>query len=323
VGGEPMKSIAVLIPCYQEAPTIAKVVADFRRELPGANIYVYDNNCTDDTAALAAEAGAVVRREKRQGKGHVVASMFGQVTEDILVMVDGDDTYEASHVHALMEPVLRGDADMSVATRLADYGDHSFRPLHIAGNRVICGIVNLMFHCRISDIFSGYRVFTREGAQQLPITAIGFDVETELTMQALYRGQVIVEVPAPYRRRSEGSFSKLRTYADGFKVLLRLFLLVKSYKPLTFFGLLGLATLFFGLLAGSRPVYEFYTEHYVHAVPRTVLAAALVLLAFFFFGLGLVLNAINMRLMELEKLVVKQPQPAAAAVEKMPAEKTA
>ena len=171
-------SIAVIIPCYQESQSIAKVIADFRRELPAATIYVYDNNCTDGTAEIAARAGAIVRREKRQGKGFVVAAMFDQIDEDILVMVDGDDTYEATHVHKLLEPILRGDADMTAATRLTSHGEGSFRPLHVAGNRMVCGIINWMFKSNVSDIFSGYRAFTRESARQIPITARGFDVET-------------------------------------------------------------------------------------------------------------------------------------------------
>src|SRR5579872_4471057 len=138
-------TIAVVIPCYQEALTIGKVVTDFRRELPQARIYVYDNNCTDGTGKIAAEAGAVVRREKRQGKGYVVAAMFDQIQEDVLVMVDGDDTYEAGHVHQLLAPVLRGDADMTVATRLTSHGEKSFRPMHVAGNQMVCGIINWMF----------------------------------------------------------------------------------------------------------------------------------------------------------------------------------
>jgi glycosyltransferase involved in cell wall biosynthesis len=300
-------SIAVVIPCYQEALTIGKVVADFRRELPGARIYVYDNNCTDGTAEIAARAGAIVRREKRQGKGYVVAAMFEQLDEDILVMVDGDDTYEAGHVHKLLEPILRGDADMTAATRLTTHGDNSFRPLHVAGNQMVCGIINWMFKSNVSDIFSGYRAFTRESARQIPITARGFDVETELTLQALYRGQVIKELPAPYRARPAGSFSKLNTFSDGFLVLLRLFLIVKSYKPLTFFGGISLLLLVLGLVAGSLPVYDFLTDpdHYVHRVPSAILAAALVMLSFFSLGLGLILNSMNLRLLELEKLVAK------------------
>ncbi|HTB83406.1 MAG TPA: glycosyltransferase [Candidatus Sulfotelmatobacter sp.] len=300
-------TIAVVIPCYQEALTIGKVVADFRRELPAAKIYVYDNNCTDGTAEIAARAGAIVRREKRQGKGYVVAAIFEQVDEDILVMVDGDDTYEASHVHKLLEPILCGDADMTSATRLTSHGEGSFRPLHVAGNQVVCGIINWMFKSDVSDIFSGYRAFTSESAKRIPITAAGFDVETELTLQALYRGQVIKELPAPYRARPEGSFSKLNTFSDGFLVLLRLFLIVKSYKPLTFFGSISLILFLLGLAVGSLPVYDFATDpnHFVHRVPSAILASALMLLSFFSLGLGLILNSMNLRLLELEKLVAK------------------
>jgi len=300
-------SVAVVVPCYQEAKSIGKVVADFRHELPLAKIYVFDNNCTDGTAAIAAQAGAIVVREKRQGKGFVVASMFDFVEEDILVMVDGDDTYEAGFVHELMKPILRGDADMTVATRLTSHGEKSFRPLHVAGNRAVCGIINWMFQAQVSDIFSGYRAFTRAAARQIPITARGFDVETELTLQALYRGMVVQELPAPYRARGEGSFSKLNTFSDGCRVLLKLFLILKSYKPLTFFG--GGSLIFFalGLAVGSRPIYEFIQFHYVYTVPSAILAAALVLLAFFSLGLGLILNSINLRLLELEKLVTKTP----------------
>jgi glycosyltransferase involved in cell wall biosynthesis len=300
-------TIAVLIPCYQEELTIGKVVADFKRELPEAVIYVYDNNCTDKTAENARKAGAIVRREKRQGKGFVVASMFEQVDADIMVMVDGDDTYEASAVHALLEPVLKGDADMTVATRLHTYSDNSFRPFHVFGNKMVCGAINWMFKASISDIFSGYRAFTRESAAQIPIIAAGFDVETELTLQALYRGQIIKEMSAPYRARPEGSFSKLSTFSDGFKVILKMFLILRSYKPLTFFGLCSLALMFLGLVAGARPVYEYVTKSYVYAVPSAILAAALVLLSFLSLALGLILNSINLRLLELEKLICKRP----------------
>jgi glycosyltransferase involved in cell wall biosynthesis len=299
-------NIAVVIPCFQEELTIGKVIADFKRALPEAKIHVFDNNCTDATNQIAREAGAEVHREKRQGKGFVVAQMFERVDADILVMVDGDDTYEAEAVGKLLEPILKGDADMTVAARLHTYGEHSFRPFHVLGNRLVCGIINWMFKGQITDIFSGYRAFTREAAAQIPITARGFDVETELTLQALYRGLVIKEVEAPYRARPEGSFSKLRTFSDGFAVLLKLFLILKSYKPLTFFGLCSIVIFLLGVAVGSRPVYEFVTTGYIPALPSTVLAAALVLLAFFSLGLGLILNSTNLRLLELEKLICKR-----------------
>lgn len=298
--------IAVIIPCYQEELTIGKVVRDFRQALPQAEIYVYDNNCTDKTAERAREAGAIVRREKRQGKGFVVASMFEQVDAEILVMVDGDDTYEASAVHELLEPIFRGDADMTSATRLHTYTDKSFRPMHLFGNRLVCRIINWMFKSNVGDIFSGYRAFTREAAALIPITSRGFDVETELTLQALYRGLVIKEITAPYRERPAGSFSKLSTFSDGFAVLLKLFLILKSYKPLTFFGGSSILLALLSLAAGARPVYEYVTERYVHAVPSAVLAAALMMLAFLSLALGLILNGTNLRLLELERTICKQ-----------------
>jgi glycosyltransferase involved in cell wall biosynthesis len=297
--------IAVLIPCYQEEKTIGKVVRDFRHVLPQAKIYVFDNNCTDRTAEFAREAGAIVCREKRQGKGYVVASMFEQVDADIYVMVDGDDTYDAKAVEILLNPIIKGDADMTVACRLETFEKSSFRNFHIFGNQMVCRIINWMFKSNISDIFSGYRAFTREAAKLIPITAVGFDVETELTLQALYRGLLIKEVQAAYGSRPEGSFSKLKTGSDGFRVLLKLFMMVKSYKPLTFFGSLCIVLFVTGLLVGIRPIGEFLRERYVHAVPSAVLASSLVILSFFSLGIGLILNSINMRLLEVERLIRK------------------
>jgi glycosyltransferase involved in cell wall biosynthesis len=297
--------IAVLIPCYQEEKTIAQVVRDFKAALPSADIYVFDNNCTDNTAKFAREAGAIVRREKRQGKGYVVASMFEQVDADVFVMVDGDGTYDAGKVNILLEPILKGDADITVACRLHGFADNSFRNFHILGNKLVCGIINWMFKSEISDIFSGYRAFTREAARLIPITARGFDVETELTLQALYRGLVIKEVEAPYGARPEGSVSKLKTGPDGIRVLLKLFLMIRSYKPLTFFGGLSIALFVAGMLASIWPVEEFAIEHHVHSIPSAILAAALIILSAFSMGLGLILNSINLRLLEVEKLIQK------------------
>lgn len=297
--------IAVLIPCYQEEKTIGKVVHDFRKVLPQAEIYVFDNNCTDRTAEIAQAAGAIVRREKRQGKGYVVASMFEQVDADIFVMVDGDDTYEAKAVDILLKPILQGDADMTVACRLNKFANDSFRDFHIFGNRMVCKIINWMFNSDISDIFSGYRAFTREAARLIPITARGFDVETELTLQALYRGLVIKEVEAPYGARPEGSYSKLKTGSDGLLVILKLFLMIRSYKPLTFFGGLSIFLMLLALLAGLRPMHEFLVDRFVHSIPSAVLAASLVILSAFCLGLGLLLNSVNLRLLEVEKLIRK------------------
>jgi len=310
---EPTKpKIAVLIPCYQEEKTIGQVVRDFRQVLPDSEIYVFDNNCTDRTAEIARAAGAIVRREKRQGKGYVVASMFEQVDADVYVMVDGDATYDAKSVQHLLEPIFKGDADITVASRLREFADKSFRNFHIIGNKLVCAIINWMFKSDIHDIFSGYRAFTREAAKLIPVTARGFDVETELTLQALYRGLVIKEVEAPYGSRPSGSVSKLKTGPDGLLVLLKLFLMIRSYKPLTFFGGLGILLFLGGLLAAIWPLTELAIEHHIRSFPSAALAAVLVILSAVSISLGLVLNSINLRLLEVEKLIRKWNQNANA-----------
>jgi glycosyltransferase involved in cell wall biosynthesis len=302
----PSPSIAITIPCFQEEKTIAQVVTDFKRELPAAKIYVFDNNCTDRTAEFARSAGATVIREKRQGKGHVVATMFEVVTEDILVMVDGDGTYDPTAVHRLLAPILAGDADMTVAARLQEYTDKSFRKFHVAGNQMVCAIINRIFNANISDIFSGYRAFTRECALSIPITSRGFDVETELTVQSLYRGAVVREIEAPYGERPSGSFSKLRTLPDGMKVLLRLFLLMRSYKPLSLFGSLFLCLLLVSLGFAALPAWELIEFHRVISRACAIIAISTFMLASLSLALGLVLSSVNQRLLELERVVIKR-----------------
>lgn len=299
-------TIAVAIPCYQEEKTIAQVIADFKAQLPAAAVYVFDNNCTDRTAEFARAAGATVIREKRQGKGHVVTTMFEIVTEDILVMVDGDGTYDASAVHQLVAPILAGDADMVVAARLQQYSDRSFRKFHVAGNQLVCGIINRIFKASISDIFSGYRAFTRDCALTIPITSHGFDVETELTVQTLYRGLVVKEIEAPYGERPSGSFSKLRTVPDGIRVLLRLFLLLRAYKPLTLFGSVFIALLLLAFLASVLPVVELFQQHRVVSRASAIGAITFFMLASLSLSLGLVLSSINHRFLELERVVIKR-----------------
>jgi glycosyltransferase involved in cell wall biosynthesis len=300
--------VAIGIPCYQEERTIAQVVLAFKAQLPDAPVYVFDNNCTDHTAEYARAAGAIVIREKRQGKGYVVATMFEVVDADIIVMVDGDGTYDAGAVHRLLQPILDGNADMVVAARWQQHSDKSFRKFHLLGNQLVCGIINRMFDARMSDIFSGYRAFTRECALTIPITSRGFDVETELTVQSLYRGLVIREVEAPYGERPAGSFSKLSTVPDGVRTLLRLFLLLRAYKPLTLFGSLFLACLVVALLVGMRPVLELVQSGTIKSQASAISALAGVVLAFMSLSLGLVLSSVNQRLLELEKVIIKRIQ---------------
>ena len=302
----PSPTIAIAIPCYQEEKTIAQVVTDFKTQLPAAVVYVFDNNCTDRTAEFARAAGATVIREKKQGKGHVVTTLFEIVEADIIIMIDGDGTYDASAVHRLLAPILAGDADMVVAARLQQYSDKSFRKFHVAGNQLVCWIINKIFHASISDIFSGYRAFTRDCALTIPITSHGFDVETELTVQSLYRGQVVKEIEAPYGERPSGSFSKLRTIPDGIRVLLRLFLLLRAYKPLTLFGSLFIALLLVSLAAAVLPVAELIQYHRVISRASAILAISGFMLACLSLSLGLVLSSINHRFLELERVVIKR-----------------
>jgi len=302
--------IAVLIPCHDEAATIGKVVDDFRAELPEAPIYVFDNCCTDDTARIAADHGAVVLREPRKGKGFVVDSMLDRVDADCYVMVDGDDTYPADKVHELLAPVLAGDADMVVGARLDEYGEKSFRPLHVAGNNLVRKLINLIFGARLTDILSGYRAFNRKVVRRVPVVSSGFEVETELTVHLLYYRLTLIEVQVPYRRRPKGSLSKLRTFRDGFRVMWKLFNLIRAFKPLTFFGSLSILWFVLGVLAGIPPICDHLTHPtgFVRHVPLAILAASLMLLSAGSFVVGLILHAMNWRFKELHNVMVRGKQ---------------
>lgn len=300
--------IAVLIPCLNEEMTIGKVIDDFRRELPLATICVFDNCSTDTTVTVAAEHGAVVLKEPRTGKGFVVDSMFDRIDADVYVMVDGDDTYPDGHVHKVLEPVLAGDADMVVGARLLDYADRSFRPLHVFGNNLVSRLVNLVSGAQLTDIMSGYRAFNRRVVERIPVVSAGFEVETEMAIQMLYHQLKIVEVPIPYEPRPAGSESKLKTFRDGFRVLWKIFSLFRAFKPLTFFGGLGLILMILGLLAGIPPVNDYLTEpdHYVRHVPLAILATGLIILSAGCIFLGILLHAVNWRSRELHNVLTRK-----------------
>jgi len=304
--------IAVVIPCYNEELTIAKVIDDFRRELPDAEVVVVDNCSTDRSAAIAAEHGAIVLREPRQGKGYVVDSMLAKVDADVYVMVDGDDTYPAERVHALLKPVLVGEADMCVGARLETFSGGSFRPLHVFGNKLVRFLVNWMAGTRLSDIMSGYRAFGRQVADRVPLTAAGFEVETEFTVQALFHRLRIVEVQVPYRARIAGSVSKLHTLRDGFRVLWTIFTLFLKLKPLTFFGAVGLLLFTAGLAAGLPPVLDWLEHRYVYRVPLALLATGLMLLATGNVFVGIVLHALNWRFFEVHNALGRHHRRAAS-----------
>ena len=290
--------IVILIPCLNEEITIGKVIHDFQDAIPEAKIIVFDNNSTDRTAAIARECGAEVITELRPGKGHVVASMFRKVDADYYVIVDGDDTYSAEHVRKLLEPVMKEQADMAVAVRLAEYTATSFRPLHVFGNNLVRRLVNWIFKSNLSDIMSGYRAYSRELVQSIPILSSGFEVETEMTIRILDYGFLIKEVPLPYRERPEGSVSKLRTFHDGFRVLAEIARIAKAYKPFTFFGVIGLAFILAGGISGIWVILDYLEDEYVNKVPTAILATGFMLLGFGSMGIGILLNTISYRFRE-------------------------
>ncbi len=294
--------IAVLIPCLNEERTIDKVVKDFRSELPGAEIHVFDNASTDATRQVAEEAGAVVHVENRRGKGHVVQSMFRAIDADVYVMVDGDDTYPAEAVHELIHEVVSGAADMAVGSRFLA-PDSSFRTLNRAGNRLFLHAINSIFGTRLTDVLSGYRAMNRRFVKGLPLFVTGFEVEVEMTIKALERGFCLSERPARLRDRPEGSHSKLRKFRDGYRILWTILALMRDYKPLTTFGTLGGLVALSSLVPGIAVIEEYLRTGQVLRVPSAVLAVGLAVTGLLGVGAGLVLHTVNRRFQELDHLV--------------------
>ncbi len=293
--------VAVLIPCHNEAVAIPKVVADFRAALPQATIYVYDNNSADGTEAAARAAGAVVRRETLQGKGHVVRRMFADVEADIYVLVDGDDTYDASAAPEMLRRMREDGLDMVIGTRITEI-EAAYRPGHRLGNRVLTGMVAAIFGNRVTDMLSGYRAFSRRFAKTFPALATGFETETEFTVHALELRMAIGEVATRYRDRPAGSVSKLRTYTDGLRILRTIVILVKEEKPLQFFSLCGLVLLLLGISLGVPVVLDFLATGLVPRLPTAVLATGLVLLSFLSFAAGLILDSVARGRKEFKRL---------------------
>ena len=299
-------TIAVVIPCYNEAITIGKVVRDFRTILPSAAIYVFDNDSTDHTAQAAQEAGAIVIREKRRGKGRVVQSILKKIAAEYYVMVDGDDTYPAEYAGPLLDEVIKDRADMAVGNRLVTHEGTAFRPFHVLGNNLVRGLVNKLFGTSLRDIMSGYRVFSEEVGQGITILAEGFEVETEMTLQCLNKGFVIREVDIPYRARREGSHSKLRTFSDGYRVVKAIFIIFRDYRPLLFFGSLAGLLFLTGVASGSVVVVEFIHTRFITHVPLAILAVGCVVSSLLLFGVGLILDSIKNRLNELYSYVQRK-----------------
>ncbi len=285
--------IAVLVPCYNEAKTIAKVVRDYRAALPEADIYVYDNNSTDGTAALAKEAGAIVCHERMQGKGNVIRAMFRQIEADAYLMTDGDDTYPAEHAREMVDLVLYDKVDMVVGDRLGStYFTVNKRPFHNVGNRLVRVLVNRIFRGNIADLMTGYRAFSDQFVKSFPVLSKGFEIETEMSIHALDKNLSIQSVKVDYRDRPADSHSKLNTYTDGLRVLRTVGMLYKEYRPLSFFGIFAL---FFFLLGGILfiPVMlEYIATGLVPRFPTLIVSGVMEMLSMLMLVCGLILDTV-------------------------------
>lgn len=285
--------IAVLIPCYNEEKTIEKVVKDYKKALPKADIYVYDNNSTDKTNEIARKAGVIVRYEYRQGKGNVIRTMFREIDADCYLMIDGDDTYPSESAKEMCDLVLSGKADMVVGDRLSStYFEENKRAFHNFGNKIVRWLINSLFHNDIKDIMTGYRAFSYEFVKGFPVLSKGFEIETEMTIHAVDKNFKIVEIPIAYRDRPKGSVSKLNTYSDGMKVLKTIALLFREYRPLSFFGLISglLAILSFILII---PVFfEFFDTGLVLRFPTLIVGCFILMTSILSLMCGVILQVI-------------------------------
>lgn len=290
---------AVLIPCYNEEITIAGVVQDFRKELPDALICVFDNNSTDETAERARAAGAQVIHESRRGKGFVVQSIFRHVDADIYVLVDGDATYPAAAVHSLIEPIAARKADMVVGSRLHARSQSEFKHLNRWANHLVLFILRLVFGVRLTDVLSGYRAFNRSFVKNLALFGGGFEIETELTIKAVARGYRIIEVPVDLVGRPEGSHSKIHFFRDGMLILTTILTLFRDYKPLTFFGSLGLIFLAAALIPALTVLAAYFENGFVR-LPAAVLASGLAVCGLILGAIGLLLHSIARRAQEFD-----------------------
>ena len=292
--------VAVLIPCYNEEKPIAKVVRDFKAELPEAEIYVFDNYSTDQTVKEARQAGAIIRYERRRGKGYVIRSMFRQLEADVYVMVDGDGTYPPDRVHELIRPILTGEADMVVGSRLHSRSKSHLKMASRIGNWAFRVMLNCLFRVHITDLLSGYRAMSRQVVKSIPFLSRGFESETELTVKCLARGYRVVEVPVNLAPRPDGSRSKIHIIRDGLLILDTLFALARDYKPLTIFGLFGLSVMSCGLIPGLIVIQEFLFTGRILRFPLALLAVGLVLSGLLLAFVGLVLHTIARRFHELD-----------------------
>jgi glycosyltransferase involved in cell wall biosynthesis len=293
--------LAVLIPCYNEAATVAKVVADFRAALPGADVYVYDNNSKDETSARAREAGAVVRTELRQGKGNVVRRMFADIEADVYILVDGDDTYDASVVPALIAQLIDEGLDIVSGKRIAT-GAAAYRRGHVLGNKLLTGLTSLMFKVRLGDMLTGYRIMSRRFVKSFPSSVEGFGIETELTVHAVRMLVPMAEVDTVYKERPEGSVSKLSTYRDGWRILMTIAGLTRRERPLVFYGLIFIFFALFTFAVGLPLVIGYFETGLVPRLPTAVLVASTMVIACLSLVAGLILDTVTRGRWEQKRL---------------------
>lgn len=303
-----MKTIAVLIPCYNEAIAIADVINNFKTALPEAQIYVYDNNSTDNTATVAKAAGAIVRSEKNKGKGNVVRRMFADIDADIYVLVDGDNTYDARKSPELIDVLISNNLDMVVGARVEKSGDSNnqkyktYRLGHRLGNQFFSKTIGFLFGNCFNDVFSGYRIFSNRFVKSFPASSRGFDIETELTIHSLELRLPVAEINTDYGARPEGSVSKLNSYKDGFKILLRIILLLKEVRPLLFFGFLFIVLAFISVLFFIPVLIAYMQTGLVAKFPTAILSTGIMLLAFMSLGCGMILDSVCRARREMKRL---------------------
>lgn len=287
--------IAVLVPCYNEALTIEKVVKDFQQHIPEAEIFVYDNNSKDETVEIATKAGAFVGNEKKQGKANVVFRMFREIDADLYIMIDGDDTYPVECIRDMVQQFTENKCDMLVGDRLSNnsYKKENKRAFHNFGNNLVRNLINIFFGSELKDILSGYRIFSRKFVKNYASSIKGFELETDLSIYALHYGLTIEEYSINYRDRPEGSVSKLNTFTDGFKVIKLFFNLVRLYKPLLFFGMVSLILFVVGILFMIIPIREYFEYQYVYKVPTLIFSIMLIIVSILSLATGLILDNIS------------------------------
>ena len=297
-----MKRVAILIPCYNEALTFGQVIDKAREVMPQAQIYVYDNNSTDGTAEVAAQHGAIVGREYRQGKGNVMRTMFKQIDADCYVMIDGDDTYSVQEMPAMCDMVLNQGVDMVVGCR-TNYQDINRRPMHNTGNLMVRFLINKLFKSNVPDIMTGYRAMSREFVKTFPLLSNGFEIETEMTIYALDNNYLIKSIPTSYQNRPLGSTSKLNTLSDGFKVLKTILKLFMNNKPLLFFSICSILCLLVALVALIPVFSEYLQTGLVPRFPTLFVGCMLIILSFLMLAVGLILKFMNLRHKQLVQLI--------------------